>query len=170
MAKKKAAITPEAYKAAVDRASLLQVCLAKSEFTVVPEAYSGDRSSWRFNVSCDVADCYFEESENAIFAIVEAEAWSKKAKKRLLQAKCQYLVVFEVEGKPETEAALAFARRFSRFAAYPYFRSHFAELCSQAALTIPPLPTMREGSRRIIPAEILSTPEPETKRIQRDED
>ena len=38
-----------------------------------------------------------------------------------------------------------FVNRVGNFAAYPYFRSHFAEITSQAGITIPPLPVMKEG-------------------------
>ena len=65
----------------------------------------------------------------------------------------RYLVANTVSGSPTEEAALSFVRRVAGFAAYPYFRSHFAEVCSQSGIVLPPLPIMKEPKRQIPKAE-----------------
>ena len=82
-------------------------------------------------------------------AWISAEANCVKKRKKIISVKCRYLVVYEVDGAPDDLIIQAFSRRVARFAAYPYFRAHFAELVSQAGVYIPPLPIIKE--RKILP-------------------
>lgn len=148
-AKQAPQVPPAEYRSAVDAAYLRNVRLVKSEFFIEPEGVVRDRSNWRQLYEFAFSSAEFDATRKILSSWIAAEAVCKVGRKRVVFLRCQYLVAYSVEGAPTEEAAVMFAARVAPFTAYPYFRAHFAEVCSQAGLNLPPLPVMKEGRRPI---------------------
>lgn len=138
-----------AYRAAADAADMHSIRLIFSQFDLKPEGLDSDKGNWSQGYSCVTQATSFNEEKNMLHAFVEAEAFCKSGKKKIISLRCKYIVSYSVQGEPDPAAANRFAHHVGRFAAYPYFRAHFAEVTSQAGLYLPPLPVMREGKRII---------------------
>ena len=140
-----------AYNAFVASADVRDIRLIKSEFSVSPEALE-ERHALRREHACDITQSHYDSDNKLLYAWVAASAACYWKRKRILSSKCQYLIVYTVNAEPDDAAVPVFIRRVARFAAYPYFRSHFAHLASQAGLEIPPLPVIKE--RRFFPPSL----------------
>ncbi|MBO9710470.1 MAG: hypothetical protein J7521_19890 [Caulobacter sp.] len=147
-------VAPGEYNAVVTGADLIDVKLISSTFNVEPVFFSQDKGKMNLSFGCEVATQFYLRDERKIIGTFLMEAGSKIGRKWVLRAKSTYLVVFDVEGDPSEEGALSYLRRIGKFVCYPYFRAHFAELCSGAGAEMPPLPVMRGNVPRKIP-EIL---------------
>lgn len=144
-----AKVSPEQYSEAVESARLVSIRLIKSEFVVEPEALGRDRSSWKHGYDCKSTASSFDATRKLLTGLVVADASCKIGRKRIVWLKCRYLIAYSIDGAPTEEAATSFVRRVSVFAAYPYFRSHFSESCSQAGIALPPLPVLKEPRQKI---------------------
>ncbi|MFC3068923.1 hypothetical protein [Phenylobacterium soli] len=138
----------------MDAAELLSVRLIHSEFTVEAEAYQRDKSSWKRSYGCEAQGVAFNAKRDRLSGSVVAEVVCRTGRKRIVVAKCRYLVDYAIKGSPTDTAAETFFGRVGVFAAYPYFRSHFAELTSQAGLLLGPLPVLKESARPMPRAEM----------------
>jgi hypothetical protein len=143
-----AALEPAAYNALVNSARLRDLRLVKSEFNLDAEGLDPE-PSWKQVHTCELQQSHYDAENGLLVAWIIAEANCLKKRKKIISVKCRYLVVFEVDGAPDELIIQAFSRRVARFAAYPYFRAHFAELVSQAGVFLPPLPIIKE--RKIMP-------------------
>ena len=137
------------YSEAVEAATINNIRLIKSEFVVEPEGLGRDKSQWKQSYDFQVRDTRFDGTRNLLTALVVGDASCKVGRKRIVGLKARYLVAYTVSGSPTEAAALSFVRRVAGFADYPYFRSHFAEVCSQSGIVLPPLPIMKEPKRQI---------------------
>jgi hypothetical protein len=142
-------VSAREYSEAVEAAEIINIRLIKSEFVVEPEALSRERSQWKQNYDFQVRDIAFDATRSLLTGLVVGEAVCRVGRKRILGLKCRYLVAYAVSGSPTEAAAETFVRRVAAFAAYPYFRSHFADVCSQSGIVLPPLPIMKEPKRQI---------------------
>lgn len=146
-------VSASQYSEAVDAAEIIDIRLIKSEFVVEPEGLSRERSQWKQSYDFQVRDVAFDGTRNLLNGLVVGDAVCKVGRKRIIGLKCRYLVAYVVSGSPTEAAAIAFVRRVAAFAAYPYFRSHFADVCSQSGIVLPPLPIMKEPKRLISPPQ-----------------
>ena len=141
-------VEPAAYNELVAAARLRDIRLTRSEFGLEAEAVKF-QADWKLKHGCDVQDVHFAADKDLLLIWVLADAVCKSGNRRILWSKCKYLVAYDIHGSPSEEALHIFAKRVARFAAYPYFRAHFAELASQGGLHVPPLPIIRET--KIVP-------------------
>jgi hypothetical protein len=139
---KRAVKIPE-YNALVNSATLQEIRLVESQFSMAPESIA-DPKLWKLMQSCEITESHYDADDKVLFAWVSAQASCTYKRKRVVSAKCEYLVIYNVDGDPEDVEVDIFAKRVARFAAYPYFRAHFAEVTSQAGLTLAPLPIIKE--------------------------
>jgi hypothetical protein len=153
-----APLTPAAYNAFVGAAILRDIRLIKSDFSLNEMALDVDLADGQMHQTCEIESAEYDTEVEMMAAWVVAEATCKKKSKKIAALRCQYLIMYDVQRNPEQGAVDAFARRVARFAAYPYFRAHFAEVCSQAGLRLPPLPVIKET--RLIPND---QPKPSTR-------
>lgn len=137
------------YSEAVEAADILNIRLIKSDFVVEPEGLGRDRTQWKQSYDFQVRDTRFDGTRSLLTALVIGDASCKVGRKRIIGLKARYMVAYSVSGSPTEAAALSFVRRVAGFAAYPYFRAHFAEVCSQSGIALPPLPIMKEPKRQI---------------------
>lgn len=145
--------SPSEYSDAVSAAEMVSIRLIKSEFAVEPEGLGHDRSAWKRSYDCQVTRVSFDRTRRLLTGIVSADAVCKLGRRRLISLKSSYLLVYSVEGEPTDAAAESFVQRVGAFAAYPYFRAHFSDACSQAGVTLPPLPVLKAPPQRIAPSK-----------------
>lgn len=141
-------LTPAAYNSLVAAARLRDIRLLKADFSVDPNSLE-HQDNWKLTQTCEIQLAEFNAEAELLVTFVDAAATCKFKNKKIVTVRCRYIVVYDVQGKPEALAVNAFARRVARFAAYPYFRAHVAEISSQAGLRLPPLPIIKEV--KIIP-------------------
>ncbi|MGZ8362879.1 MAG: hypothetical protein ACXW3D_03370 [Caulobacteraceae bacterium] len=147
---RKRPVSPEAYSEVVDSARMRNIRLIKSDFLMDPEGmYPG--SEWKSGFGCDVTETTFDLERGLLTGMIVGEAFCKIGRRKVVSLRCHYLVAYDISGTPDEAAALSFVARVGNFAAYPYFRAHFAELTTQAGLMLPPLPILKEGRYRITP-------------------
>jgi preprotein translocase subunit SecB len=137
------------YAEVVSSAEIRAIRLINSDFNVEAQAISRDHSKWKLNYGCDVVESRYDASRKLLTALVATSVVCKFGRRNILSHRCKYVVVYDVSGDPEEEAALQFVERVGRFAAYPYFRTLFADMTTQAGVNLPPLPVLKEGSRPI---------------------
>lgn len=138
-----------AYNDAVEKADLRDIRLVSAEYNSLPEIALPPSESWKFGYSCEVEGVGYDEEAGLISAWVGAAAFCKNGRKRILNVKAKYLIVWSVSHSVEQETIEKFATLLGPFAVYPYFRSHFAEITSQAGLLVPPLPIMKGPQRKV---------------------
>ena len=143
-------LTPAAYNALVAAARLRDIRLLKADFSLDPSGLENE-SDWKLSQTCEIIGADFDADAEMMVAWVAAEAVCKRKNKKVVNIRCKYMIVYDVQGQPEALAVSAFAKRVARFAAYPYFRAHVAEVGSQAGLRLPPLPVIKE--MRLIPQD-----------------
>lgn len=150
-----------AYEDAVETAELRDIRLISADFTASPEIALPEQSSWKYGYSCDVESVGYDGEAGVISAWIGATAFCRSGRKKILNVKGQYLIVWSVSHPVEQETAERFALMLGPFATYPYFRSHFSHIASQAGLSVPPLPIMKGARRQIrkLVAPVQSSPE-----------
>jgi hypothetical protein len=137
------------YSQVVEAAELGQVRLIGCIFTTLPEAFGPPTDDWRSTYSCNVTEAFFDDEVGLLTGWVVGKVVIKSGRRKILDIKATYLVIYDISGNPTEDAALKFVRTIGNFAVYPYFRSHFASVTSDAGLKLPPLPILKEGRRRI---------------------
>jgi hypothetical protein len=137
------AVSPTAYNTLVAAARLRDIRLLKSEFSLDPEGVDRE-DEWKLSQSCEIKGADFIPESNLLMTFIDASASCKIKNKKVIQVRSRYLVVYDLQGSPSEAAVDAFAKRVARFAAYPYFRAHVAEIGSQAGVRLPPLPMIKE--------------------------
>jgi hypothetical protein len=122
----------------------------------LPEGYEplvsdagADQRAWKRGYGCEVTRTHFDEKRKMVSGLVLAQAWCKLGRRKIVSLKCNYAVAYDIEGETDESAARQFVERVGKFAVYPYFRTHFAELTTQAGIMMSPLPVMKEGRRTV---------------------
>jgi len=150
----------EVYAQAVDSAHMRNIRLLKSDFLIEPESISGDRKAWKNGVGCRMSSSSYNQERKVLTALITANAYSKVGRKKIVSLKCEYAVAYDIQGAPDEAAVHRFAERVGTFAAYPYFRAHFATITAQAGISMPPLPVLKEGPRVIPRASVREAAKP----------
>ncbi len=137
------------YDHAVAAAEMRNIRLIRSDFLVEPQGIGGDRTAWKMGYACKLTEARFDPDRSRATGLVVAEAWCKLGSRKIVSVKASYMVAYDIQGDVEPDAAEQFVKRVGTFAVYPYFRAHFAELTSQAGVSLGPLPVMKEGRRLV---------------------
>ncbi|WP_304280173.1 hypothetical protein [Caulobacter segnis] len=139
----------EAYANVVGAAEIDFVRLVKSEFEASPEAAARDQSKWKREFLFELVDHLYNRDLGRLHGFIQADAFCKLGRKKIISVKCRYIVSYRISGQPDNDAAFAFVQRMGKFSAYPYFRSHFSHVTSEAGLMLPPLPIMKDHPQRV---------------------
>lgn len=142
-------VDPQDYNRVVDAAELVDVKLVKSSFDLQP-AFFAASDEVAFRYGCDLERSTYDQESNFLVGEIAVEAGCKLGRRWVLKVRSTYVVAFSVAGKPPVEAAKTYLERVGRFTAYPYFRAHFAALCSAAGAEVPPLPVLKGNLPRRI--------------------
>ncbi len=157
-------VVPAEYNQVVAAARLRDIRLIKSEFVIEADGLQFS-SDWKLTHSCEIESVNLDQDRELLLVSIGAAASCKFRNKKVVSAKCRYLVAYDLNGAPEENVIQTFAKRVARFAAYPYFRSHFAEMSAQAGVHMPPLPVIKEV--RLLPtATAEARKEIETQKVE----
>jgi len=127
---------------AVARGAVLEgISLFSSKFDVNPECLGG-QENWKLNYGRRVLSCQFSADDKSVVGIFEYFVTAKSGRKRALHCVAQYGVFYATPEGATEAGSKGFCRNVGTFAAYPYFRAHFAQLVAATGLNFPPLPSI----------------------------
>ena len=153
--------SPQDYNSVVDAAELLDVKLIKSSFDLQPHFFAAEDQDLDFRYTCDLERSSYDAESKVLLGQIALEAGSKVGRKWVLRVRSTYVVAYSISGEPPEDAATGYLERVARFTAYPYFRAHFASLCSDAGAKVPPLPVLKGN----VPTRILGDAAPEAAKL-----
>lgn len=117
------------------------ISLVKSSFHVNAECL-GEQSNWKLSYDWEEAGCRCDTERGVVSAVFQYLVVAKLGRKTAMKCTAEYIVLYSVPANCEKEAAEGFCHNVGLFAAYPYFRGLVAQLCSNANLVLPPLPSI----------------------------
>jgi len=162
MAKKKSAATVneiipfafdrEEYNRLCAGAQILVVQMISSNFNVEAEYFDHiEDDDVKLKLDNCVLGAWLTEDKDAVTAIFRYEVKAKYKRKDLVSLRADMLVAYAMPDGVDQENAEAYCQRAGLFAAYPYFRSHFAHINGVASLALPILPVLSSGPVRVAP-------------------
>lgn len=131
------------YEEVVDKASLNDVQLLALSFKVQPEFFA-DPESRKLGYEISENATYHDAVTGIASLFIDMSVTGTVGRKKVLNCKASYMVVYDNLVDCNEDAATAFLHRVGQFACYPYFRSLFASLDWAAGLRLPPLPVHKE--------------------------
>lgn len=160
-----AEINPAHYNDVVARAKLQAIRLLSSEFDVQPLAYEPNDQGPEFEIAHNLIAHSYDRERNQLSGLLGFEAQQTRDGNAVLSVAAEYLVDYLLNTECEEDAAELFVERLAPFAAYPYFRSLFSQLTSQAGLLTPPLPILAEAPKTIARAKSVELPKTATRKV-----
>lgn len=142
---------PAAYNRVVAHAKVQTIRLINSRYDLKQAALAGTREDWNYNVSSQLLDWHCDNDALVLSGTWEYTATCMQGKRKLLTVIAKYLVGYRLSAVCEAEAGYHFLERVGKFAAYPYFRSTFANLTQQSGIALHPLPIISEQPRWVTP-------------------
>lgn len=131
------------YAKSISYAELRHVVLLKSNFFVNPEFFS-ESSDRELSRGEEITSFSVTEDRLTAAAEIEYFAKAKCGEAEAFCASCTYLVAFDFEKETTEETAEKVIQRVGRFAAYPFFRQHVAQLSWESGIDIPILPIIKQ--------------------------
>lgn len=148
-----AKLDPKEYNRLVSHARVHAIRLIGAKYDIKPNAFSGNRDDWKYNVSNRLLDWHCDNETLQLTGTWEYTATCQDGRRNVLKVVAKYLVIYRLSGECDPEAARQFYERVARFAAYPYFRGTFATLTQQSGVVLHPLPIISEQPRWVTPPE-----------------
>lgn len=142
-------VDPKAYNKVVGRTTLGSIRLTESRFDMKPDALASDAETWRKQISAEPVEIITDVEANRLYGVFVFELTCRHKRKKVLTCSARFFVSFKVEGAFEAAVGELFVQRVGKVMAYPYFRSTVAQLVSQAAITLPPLPMLSLQPRSV---------------------
>lgn len=140
-------IEPGTYNQVVNCATLREIRLIESYFSLAPEYFSSDPDAEEISLSRDQSEGdvdYFEE-DGVLVAGFRFAVLGERDGERLLDCHAKYIVFFALEEQVDRNAALVFAKRTGKNATYPYFREFVASQSWASGADLPILPILRSA-------------------------
>lgn len=133
------------YASIATKARLESVKLVHSSFDLAPA--QSEEETLRLQIATRWIDESYEQELGRIGGICE---WAflgvrEQETEPRMRIVARYGVQYSRVGE-EPDVASAFLRDVGRMAVYPYFRAHVAVLASEAAMMLPPLPSINIGT------------------------
>lgn len=160
MASDRNSVDPKAYNQVVGRTTLGSIRLTESRFDIKPDALGSDPDTWRKQITADPLEVITDTEGNRLYGVFVFELSCRHRRKKVLTCSAKFFVSFKVEGSFEAAVGELFVQRVGKVMAYPYFRSTVAQLVSQAAINLPPLPMLSLQPRSVKSAAELEEPAP----------
>jgi hypothetical protein len=129
------------YNAVTTGARLEGINLLYNSFTIDPDCLVSQRQ-WKWSYGRKVLSCHYSEEEQTVAAIFQYHVIAKHGRKKALKCVADYGVFYHTPDDATQEAAVGFCHNVGTFAAYPYFRALFAQLVSEAGISVSPLPSI----------------------------
>ena len=143
------AVDPKAYNQVVGRTTLGSIRLTETRFDMKPEALASDSDTWRKQISAEPVEIITDVEGNRLYGVFAFELTCRHKRRRVLTCAARFFVSFKVDGPFEAAVGELFVQRVGKVMAYPYFRSTVAQLVSQAAINLPPLPMLSLQPRSV---------------------
>lgn len=148
------------YNEVVGRTTLGSIRLTESRFDMKPDALSSEPDAWRKQISADPLEVITNAESNRLYGVFFFELTCRHRRKKVLTCSARFFVSFKVEGSFDPSVGELFVQRVGKVMAYPYFRSTVAQLVSQAAINLPPLPMLSLQPRSVNSAAELEETAP----------
>jgi hypothetical protein len=129
------------YNKVVSVAKLLSVQVSKVDFDVKVDFFNPDLNK-ALHLDRAELGTHFDPDGNIALGRFRFSVAAKASRKTVLKGSAEYLVVYEMQGGADEEAAKAFCSRVGVFAAYPYFRALMAHLSWASDTKLPPIPVI----------------------------
>lgn len=154
MAKAVRSSSKESYNQAVKEAKLLDIRLTESNWEFDLSRLQEIDQLQKFTGQSILDEPYFSPEEGRLVGKVvcnllitlnpmtegtDVDAQSEESQ-AVVDCHATYVVAFEVPKTVTPENAVTFFESTAKFAVWPYFRSHVANLAAQSRLELPPLP------------------------------
>jgi len=134
------------YNTIVNAATIEDVRLVESAFSVEPDYFADDDEVEReFSRGISESDVTYAKKENVLSASFEFAIEVQRDQAILLKCRARYIVFFSFIEEVDKEAAVFFAKRTGRNAAYPYFRQYVAAQSWASGAELPILPILKSG-------------------------
>ena len=144
-AAKKQKIDSKAYNELVANASMVDIRLTESTFSVKPEYYENkDDDLLKYHATRGVSDVSFGEPSSFFHATVAFEVAVKLGKKKVLSSKAEYLVVFCSAADVDKSVVGPYVNKVAVHSAYPYFRQLVASQSWASETDLPLLPIIKQ--------------------------
>jgi|GEM_PF-3279684 len=139
------------YNSIVQKAELLGVRMIKGNFDVQPEALAvfinpDQNADVKNNFSWDVIYKTYDPEEGLLVGEIKWHASNKIGRKKLVKASCNFVIAFKGLFDCDKDCINLFFETVGRTAAYPYFRSFYAQGASNAQIYLPILPMLKPAN------------------------
>ena len=141
----------EEYNNVVRVAELRQIVLISSNFELNTKNLSDE--DYQLSRSEDICGFAFKPEGDGALLEIEYVAKASGEKGEFFSIKARYAVAFYFDEKVDIEAAEKVVTRIGRFAAYPYFRRHVAQISWESGLDFPPLPIIKQNHEFKVPVK-----------------
>ncbi|PZQ86638.1 MAG: hypothetical protein DI534_16390 [Leifsonia xyli] len=135
------------YNRVVSHATIRDIRLVGSDFTLKPEAAEATDRAWNYSLSDQLEDWSCDNAKGTLSGLYTYKASCVEGRRKLITATGRYLSTYRLSDLCDEEAGRNFLARVGRFSAYPYFRALFATLTQQSGIMLPPLPVISDGPR-----------------------
>ncbi len=135
------------YNRVVSHATIRDIRLVGSDFTLKPEAAESTDRAWNYSLSDQLEDWTCDNAKGTLSGLYVYKASCVEGRRKLITATGRYLSTYRLSDLCDEEAGRNFLARVGRFSAYPYFRALFATLTQQSGIMLPPLPVISDGPR-----------------------
>lgn len=135
------------YNRVVSHATIRDIRLVGSEFTLKPEAAEATDRAWNYSLSDQLEDWTCDNAKGTLSGLYTYKASCVEGRRKLITVTGRYLSTYRLSDLCDEEAGRNFLARVGRFSAYPYFRALFATLTQQSGIMLPPLPVISDGPR-----------------------
>jgi preprotein translocase subunit SecB len=142
-------VDAKAYNSVVGRTTLGSIRLTESRFDMKPDALASDPDTWRKEIRADPLEVIADLESNRLYGVFHFDLACRHRRKKVLSCSARFIITFKVEGAFEASVGELFVQRVGKVMAYPYFRSTVAELVSQAAIQMAPLPMISLQPRNV---------------------
>lgn len=136
--------SPEAYGAVVKQADLSNLQLIASSFALNPMYFSTPAEQRELAFDFEIDQDIHSPKDGVGSAVFRWWVEARVGETVLLRAEASFLIIYQGLSDVNSHAVKMFIRRVGRFATYPYFRSHVAQLSWESRADLPPMPVLRE--------------------------
>lgn len=137
---------PEVYKEVSCSASLQEIRLIASKFSVKSELFltDDDVGTPKSLFTGGTSDVLIDDEEGLIAGKYNWEAEIKFGRKTGLKLQTTHMLIYSGVAGLDPNHINHYFNKIGRFSTYPYFRSIFSTHVSDAGLMLPPLPSLNE--------------------------
>jgi hypothetical protein len=147
MSQKEPSNVEDEYNNAVGVANIEQVLLTESKFESKPEYFTADEGEKNFKKSDSIKSFSINDRGDFCASEIEYSVQIKRGNSILLRVEASYIVIFKFDTPVDEGVARKIVSRIGRYAAYPFFRQHVAQISWESGSDLPILPMIRQSHK-----------------------